>query len=587
MKNPLQTPLQYLYVDLFCGAGGVTTGIEKARVNGRKVAKVIACVNHDPIAIRSHAQNHKHVLHFTEDIRTLDLTSLVRLVQFYQAKYPHAKLVLWASLECTNFSKAKGGQPRDADSRTLADHLDRYIEALKPDMIQIENVEEFMAWGPLDANGKPVSRKNGRDFRKWVERIEDYGYSFDYRLLNSADFGAYTSRKRFFAQFARPGVPVSWPKPTHSKTPSSGMFGSLKPWKAVRDVLQLSDEGKSIFGRKKPLVEASLARIYHGLKKHVAPGADAFITKYYSGKPEHKNISVEGPAGTITCVDGQAIVKANFLTKYYGTGVTIPTDSAVSTITTKDRMGLVTAAWLDKNFSSGAHNHQSINEPAGALTTVNKFGLMQACWLDKQFSGTANHQSVDQPAGSILPNDKHCLMQAESWIMPTSYTNVGRSVDEPCPTILASRKHHYLVNPQFCNKGNSVDKPAPTLIAGMGKRPLSLVTVSHVVDADASHLAITENGELAIAIYENDTPWMKQIKELMAELGIVDIKMRMLKVDELKVIQGFPKNYYLAGTQSDQKKFIGNSVPPDLPRAMVESNAVALMELLKEQLIAA
>jgi DNA (cytosine-5)-methyltransferase 1 len=139
----------FLIVDLFCGAGGTTTGFVQAQLDGRGIAKVIACVNHDPKAIKSHWRNHPDVKHFEEDIRTLELTELIALVKHYRDKYPNAYLILWASLECTNFSKAKGGQPRDADSRTLADHLDRYIVALDPDYIQIENVVEFMSWGHL------------------------------------------------------------------------------------------------------------------------------------------------------------------------------------------------------------------------------------------------------------------------------------------------------------------------------------------------------------------------------------------------------------------------------------------------------
>lgn len=115
--------INLLYVDLFCGAGGTSTGVESARINGEQCAKIIACVNHDTNAIASHAANHPEAMHFTEDIRTLELSALVAHVQRMKQLYPDAHLVLWASLECTNFSKAKGGQPRDADSRTLAEHL--------------------------------------------------------------------------------------------------------------------------------------------------------------------------------------------------------------------------------------------------------------------------------------------------------------------------------------------------------------------------------------------------------------------------------------------------------------------------------
>ena len=141
--------INLLYIDLFCGAGGTSTGVESARIDGKQCAKVIACVNHDANAIASHAANHPDALHFTEDIRTLELSPLIEHLAKCKAQYPGAAVVLWASLECTNFSKAKGGQPRDADSRTLAEHLFRYIEAICPDYIQIENVEEFMSWGRL------------------------------------------------------------------------------------------------------------------------------------------------------------------------------------------------------------------------------------------------------------------------------------------------------------------------------------------------------------------------------------------------------------------------------------------------------
>jgi DNA (cytosine-5)-methyltransferase 1 len=197
-----------LYIDLFCGAGGTSTGVESARFNGEKCAKVIACVNHDANAIASHAANHPDALHFTEDIRTLELSPLMAHVEKMKATHSEALVVLWASLECTNFSKAKGGQPRDADSRTLADHLFRYIEAVNPDYIQIENVEEFMCWGNLDANGKPKSRDRGTKYLRWVGRVEAYGYNFRHRILNAADYGAYTSRKRFFGQFAKRGLPI-------------------------------------------------------------------------------------------------------------------------------------------------------------------------------------------------------------------------------------------------------------------------------------------------------------------------------------------------------------------------------------------
>lgn len=212
--------IQLLYIDLFCGAGGTSTGVNEARLYDEQCARVIACVNHDPTAIASHAANHPDALHFIEDIRTLNLTPLMRHIKACRKEYPQALIVLWASLECTNFSRAKGGQPRDPDSRTLAEHLYRYIETITPDFIQIENVEEFMSWGPLDKNGRPLSMDRGRDYVRWIRNVKGYGYNYDYRILNSADYGARTTRKRYFGMFAKKGLPIVFPSPTHSRRPT-------------------------------------------------------------------------------------------------------------------------------------------------------------------------------------------------------------------------------------------------------------------------------------------------------------------------------------------------------------------------------
>ena len=563
MKN-----IKLLYIDLFCGAGGTSTGVEYAQLNGEKCAKVIACVNHDPNAILSHQANHPDTLHFTEDIRTLNLNPLVEHLQKMKKQYPDAMVVLWASLECTNFSRAKGGQPRDADSRTLAEHLFRYIEAIRPNWIQIENVEEFMMWGELDENGKPVSKDQGSDYLRWVHKVKSYGYDFDWRILNAADFGAYTSRKRFFGQFARHGLPISFPVPTHAKTVLSGfpaeknsLFPNLyKPWKPVREVLDFSDEGESIFGRKKPLCEKTLERIYAGLIKFVAGMSQkdfsAFIVKYNSMNKSGRYVapSIDEPCPTVACQNRLGIAQISFLSKYYGgKDHNESIDAPAGTVTTKDHHALVGAEFMSQYYGNGFNT--SVDDPAPTVTTKDRISLVR-CFIDNQY-GNGTPSSVTQPCPTIPTNPKQSVVHVKPWVMNTNFNNVGCSVEEPCQTITANRKWHYLMNPQFASKGGSVDKPCFTLIARMDKMP--------------PYLVCTERGEVGIAIYEDDSPMTRKIKEFMAIYRIIDIKMRMLKVSELKKIMGFPENYILVGTQSEQKKFIGNAVEVNMSRVLCEA----------------
>ena len=545
--------IKLFYIDLFCGAGGTSTGVENARYADEQCAKVVACVNHDANAIASHAANHPDALHFTEDIRTLELSPLVAHVERMKKIYPDAYVVLWASLECTNFSKAKGGQPRDADSRTLAEHLFRYIEAIDPDYIQIENVEEFMSWGDMDEKGHPISKDKGRCYEKWKRNVKRYGYDFDWRILNAADYGAYTTRKRFFGIFAKRGLPIVFPEPTHCKDGKNDMFGRLEKWKPVKEVLDFSDEGESIFCRKKPLAEKTLERIYAGLIKFVAGGKEAFIVKYnsmsrtgkyqapsvdepcpvvatqgrlalakvnflskqFSGHPDSKNISVEGPSGTITCKDHHAFVSA-----YYGNGHNHSVELPAPTVTTKDRLALVNSVFIDNQYGTGKPT--SINQPVGTVTTVPKFNMVSC----------------------------------KPWIMNTAFSNIGSSIEQPSQTITANRKWHYLMNPQFASAGGSVNNPCFTLIARMDKMPPYLVEVE---------------GGIGIQVTPDDSPMTIKIKEFMALYGIIDIKMRMLRIAELKKIMGFPEDYVLIGPQSDQKKFIGNAVEVNMARVLCEA----------------
>lgn len=520
--------VKLLYIDLFCGAGGTTTGIEKARIHGAKCAKVIACVNHDPNAIESHRANHPGSIHFTEDIRTLDIRPLWEIKQKAMTENPGSKTVLWASLECTNFSKAKGGQPRDADSRTLAEHLFRYVETLDPDYICIENVEEFMSWGDLDENGKPVSRHKGCKYLQWVCQIRDYGYNYEWRMLNAADFGAYTSRNRLFGIFAKQGLPIAFPSARYSRNgmTDSNLFGiRYKKWKPVREVLDLEDDGESIFGRKKPLVEKTLKRIYAGLVKFVAGGEKVFLIKWNSMSR-----------------DGHYVAPS--------------VDEPCPTVTVQNRIGVAKCRFLSKQFSGDdSSKNISVEGPAGTVTTRDHHALIT-------YYGNGQPVSIDRPAPTLTTKDT----MAKVTFIANEYSAGGQicGVDSASPAILTTPKQKivscFLMNPQYRSAGSSVENPCFTLIAKMDKRPPYLVT--------------TKKG-IGIKVYDTDSEMTVKIKEFMSLYGIIDIRMRMLKISELKAIMGFPKEYVLKGTQSEQKKYIGNAVEVNMSRCLCEALAEA------------
>ncbi len=720
------------WIDLFCGAGGTSTGIQFANIKNMFVA---ACVNHDENAINSHRENHPETLHFTEDIRDFNVViKLKRLLDALRIEFPECVVNIWASLECTNFSKAKGGQSRDADSRTLANHMFMYLEHLNPNYFWVENVTEFQAWGPLtgkvinykqpiannkfenrkccrvdyvkDANGVinvewdavPESMKNGQDYLGWVDAVREMDFKFDWKILNSADFGAYQSRERLFLQFARPSYKIAWPEQTHTKDKVESTLFPMEKHKAVREVLDLDIVGESIFDRKKffksaktaakylkegkkateifvkaldpnpeipllrvkkaaagilietvqnyinqfgpcvlyredPYVENTLKRILAGCIKFVPRGENVFtkrynggsvgteyksnsierpmstilsnnthalvetvfLKKYFSGRPEGKVISIDGPAGTITTVGGQGVVTATHLGTYYGKAGVHSVESPSPTLTTKDRVSVVDADFLvDYQYKSTARSLEdpgptlltkdkfalvkaefideqygnstgvSADEPAGALTVNPKLALVQTegYFMDKQY-GTGVAQSIEQPAGSVTTSNKFSVVKMDRFIMDTSFNNVGKSIDEPSNTILACRKAQYLVNaeisdfifnPGWGSNSQSASDPCCTVIARQDKAPLSYVS--------------TVYGNGIIYIYEDDSPTMIKIKEFMAEYGIIDIKMRMLLIKELKRIQGFPEDYILIGTKTEQKKYIGNAVEVTMATAL-------------------
>ncbi|WP_208022810.1 DNA cytosine methyltransferase [Flavobacterium jejuense] len=344
--------MKIYWIDLFCGAGGTSSGIHFSNTN----TEVLACVNHDVNAIASHKANHPNALHFTEDIRDFKVVAkLKKIVQELRLKQPNCIINLWASLECTNFSNAKGGQQRDADSRSLAEHMYMYLEAINPNYFWVENVREFMSWGPLCENKKPISKLAGRDFVKWMEKVESFGYISEKKILNAADFGACQKRKRLFIQFAKPDLGISWAKPTHSESCNDGLI----KWNPVKKALDFNIEGKSIFQRKKPLSTNTIKRILAGCKKFIAKGENGFTKQYNSGNDFQRVKSFNEPIGTVTTNNRFAVVTTH-LNTYYGKSGLHSIDSPSPTITTNDRIAKIDAFILNPSWFG---NSGSINKP--------------------------------------------------------------------------------------------------------------------------------------------------------------------------------------------------------------------------------
>ena len=356
--------MRELIIDCFAGGGGASVGIEMAL--GRPVD---IAINHDPQAIRMHKVNHPDTLHLTEDIFKVDLQRYVK---------GRRVALMWASPDCTSHSKAKGGQPRKSGLRILPWAVYKHAKAILPDVIIMENVEEIQQCGPLDENGHPIKERLGEDYKKFISAMKGLGYIFDSRELVAADYGAPTTRKRWYAIFRRDGKDIIWPEQTHFKD-------SEPKWKQCGKYIDWSDLGKSIFDRPKPLAEATQKRIANGIRKYILESepyvvrdkrAVAFVIQYHG---EQKAGYARGqllsePIKTIDTSNRYGLVTA-FITKFYKSGIGQGCDEPLHTITTSPgHFGLV-SAFLIKYYGSGG-GCQTIDRPLDTITTKDRFGLV-------------------------------------------------------------------------------------------------------------------------------------------------------------------------------------------------------------------
>ncbi len=340
-------------VDLFAGAGGWSHGWREATGDEPMVA-----VNHCAHAVHLHRLNHPATEHFLEDVWSVD-----------PAKAVAGRRVDWlhGSPDCTHFSRAKGGKPREQKIRGLAWVLVDWAREARPRFLSIENVAEFETWGPLDAEGQPIKARAGETFREFVAALRGLGYAVDWRVLCAADFGAPTIRRRLFLVARRDGQPIRWPDPTHADPSKRDLFSAgLQPWRTAAECIDWSIPCPSIFGRKRPLAPATCRRIAAGIVRFVLSAKPflavtgnrlcaAFIAQHYGGQVGK---SLRDPLPTITSQDHHSLVEvrtggdgkrfAAFLTSYYSQGSTSSSlRRPMPAVVTHDRHGLVTVRLED------------------------------------------------------------------------------------------------------------------------------------------------------------------------------------------------------------------------------------------------
>lgn len=475
-----------LIIDAFAGGGGASVGIEMAL--GRPVD---IAINHDPQAIRMHKVNHTNTLHLTEDIFSVDLEKYV--------EGRHVAL-MWASPDCTSHSKAKGGQPRNHGLRILPWAVYKHAKKILPDVIIMENVEEIQQWGPLDKNGKPIPECRGEEYERFVGKMQGLGYDFDSRELVAADYGAPTTRKRWYAIFRRDGRSIVWPDPTHSKTGGDGK----KKWVPVSEVLDFDDLGQSIFGRKKPLAGNTMRRIARGIEKFVINNTNPFMIQVNHGGDNFRGQSVHEPIPTITGKHGFGVVTP-YMIQYHS-----------------------------ETTASGVRG-QAVSDPVQTIDTSNRYGLVSA-FLTK-FYKTGIGQDMFEPLHTITTSPGHF---GQISILAVDYKHLqAAGVDEE-----TARKATWVS--QFIMEYYG---------SGTGQQ----VT-------ESLHTIVTKDRFALITIFGN-------------QYVILDIFLRMLTPEELKLAQGFPKDYIIDRDyawkpypKSEQVKRIGNSVVPIMAEVLVSAN---------------
>lgn len=568
MENKSQTSLlEEIIVDNFAGGGGASTGIELAA--GRPVD---IAINHDPEAIRMHQANHPYTEHYQASVWDIDPVEVCR---------GRSVGLAWFSPDCKHFSRAKGGKPVSKNIRGLAWIVLRWAAKVSPRVIILENVPEFVTWGPV-RRGKSVKSKAGQTFRKWLLQLRELGYKVEYRKLKACDYGAPTIRERFFLVARRDGQPIVFPKPTH------GEGEGLKPYRTAAECIDWSIPCKSIFGREKPLVDNTMRRIARGLDKFTIKGASPYIVPIGYGERKGQKPRVNGidePLSTVVSSAKQYIAdpvfkpyimanntgnvgksadeptptittgNRNFLTmphisKFYGGVTGSKVSEPLGTVTAIDHNAL-TAAQLIQYHSETAKSEmrgQSLNEPIMTVDASPRYALT-AAHIVKYYSGD-HYTSANEPLHTVTTKDRNALVESHLCILRRNED--CRSTEKPLPTITTSGAHFAVIR-------TKVEKYIENGSFGNWREVRKLLN-------DYCGYSLAEDEILLLEIAED---WY----------FISDIGMRMLEPRELYRAQGFPDDYIIdrdfTGREYSRKEQVarcGNAVPPPFAEALVRAN---------------
>lgn len=605
-----------LIIDLFAGGGGASEGIRAALGRDPDVA-----VNHDPEAISMHTVNHHDTMHFTADVFEVDPMMI-------WPEYPVG--LLWASPACTHFSKARGSKPVCKQLRSLAWIVVKWARLRKPKQIFLENVEEFLSWGPVLDSGFPCPDRKGETFTRFIGELEKLGYAVEWREVKAHEYGAPTIRKRLFMVARCDGKEIVWPKPTHGDPKSLEVkSGKRKPFRTAAEIIDWSIPGNSIFMRteeikakklriKRPLKDTSLRRIGKGLNKFVFKNQDPYIVDQswiVKFRFEDAGSSINTPLPTITAggaskrpagaAHALAVAKTEmvpFVSTYFGErngeadgrGATL--DKPLSTITSGGmRHSLISPVLIGIDNGSSKSASWSPEAPLTTIVTENRHALVenhlvQLPHIVRDFKSSIG-SNMNDPIGTITTQGNGKAALCVSHAVKFRGTNYGYPMSDPVHTITAVGTHHGLVtsylNSFYGNAediGSSMDDPLRTVTT---KDRFAKVDI--VLDPVTGALWDSETMERIIAVREfiqtycgddlsdDERMGIVTIKGLWYQ--IVDISLRMLKPRELYNAQGFRPDYIIDRTVDHkpitgtaQVRMVGNSVCPPAAEAIIRAN---------------